>query len=531
MPTLSNAVFAYTLNALWLLPLLVLAAEAIARTASGMRARAMHRLWQVCLLLALVLPCLSLVRERTRTLAANSQGEPLRFARAIRISSSAQASAPVNPPGVLSQISSFATIELLHPATRVVTAVCLLYAASILFALLRLAWGLWQTNRLLRATQPAQLPQQFAEHWRRCLELFGQKQIALLTSSKLSGPATINWPRPIVILPAEMHSAEESEIGAAFCHELAHIERRDFVFNVVYELIGVLLFFHPAWHWIRRRLQQTRELACDDRAAAAMNGNYEYAHNLLRLTEKMQSATRLQQPSCALGIFEGEIMEKRIMNLIEKKPKQSLLRLGLSLAFGLCLCAGICAMSVNFGLLPLRAQAASSSDKAPAGWFLAGSKPASYHTGVDREAVRDGQPSAYLAASMAKTDGFGTLMQQINAANYAGKRVRLRAAVKAQDVSDWAGLWMRVDNGAASVAFDNMQNRAIKGTQSWNSYDVVLDVPQDATGISFGILLSGGGEVWMNGVTVEVVGAETPVTASKPIQTLPTTPVNLSFTE
>jgi hypothetical protein len=37
---------------------------------------------------------------------------------------------------------------------------------------------------------------------------------------------------------------------------------------------------------------------------------------------------------------------------------------------------------------------------------------------------------------------FGTLMQQISAKNYAGKRVRFRALVKTRDVSNWAGLWM-----------------------------------------------------------------------------------------
>jgi len=55
---------------------------------------------------------------------------------------------------------------------------------------------------------------------------------------------------------------------------------------------------------------------------------------------------------------------------------------------------------------------------------------------------------------------------------------------------------------------------------------------QDAIGISFGILLSGSGKVWMNGVTVEVVGPETQLTVSEPSQkTLPAAPVNLSFTE
>jgi hypothetical protein len=90
---------------------------------------------------------------------------------------------------------------------------------------------------------------------------------------------------------------------------------------------------------------------------------------------------------------------------------------------------------------------------------------------------------------------------------------------------------MRVDKEKTTVAFDNMQNRAIKGTQPWKAYDVVLDVPHDATGISFGVLLSGAGEVWMSDVNFEVVGNGVPVTSSVHTDRLPSHPVNLNFTE
>jgi len=163
---------------------------------------------------------------------------------------------------------------------------------------------------------------------------------------------------------------------------------------------------------------------------------------------------------------------------------------------------------------------------------MAGSKPASYQTSVDKAMSRNGQPSASLKSIAPVTDGFGTLMQSISASDYAGKRVRLRAWVRSQDVGDWAGVWMRVDKEKTVVAFDNMESRAIKGTQSWKQCDVVLDVPEDATGIFFGILLSGSGEVWMNDVSLEVVGKEVPVTGPPPqAPKLPAHPTNLKFTE
>lgn len=188
--------------------------------------------------------------------------------------------------------------------------------------------------------------------------------------------------------------------------------------------------------------------------------------------------------------------------------------------FGLCL---LVASGLN-------AQGPPQTEHAPTGWFLAGSNSTNYRTGVDRRDMHGGLPSAYLA-SLSKGNGFGTLMQSISAANYAGKRVRLRGWVKSQEVDDWAGLWMRVDKGreTETVAFDNMVDRGIKGAHPWSTYDVLLDVPADATSINFGILLTGAGEVWLNDLSLEVVDIETPTTGTNLGTRLPQRPVNLDF--
>jgi hypothetical protein len=171
---------------------------------------------------------------------------------------------------------------------------------------------------------------------------------------------------------------------------------------------------------------------------------------------------------------------------------------------------------------------------APAGWFMAGSKPALYESGVDATTVLNGLPSAYMKSIQPVPDGFGTLMQNFIAKDYVGKRVRFSANVKSENIERWAGLWMRVDDNSKDarqpkmLAFDNMMDRPIKGTTGWQSYDIVLDVPEGATGIFFGILMDGAGEVWMNGVKFEVVG-DSVATTAKPAIPPPATPTNLNF--
>lgn len=62
------------------------------------------------------------------------------------------------------------------------------------------------------------------------------------------------------------------------------------------------------------------------------------------------------------------------------------------------------------------------------------------------------------------------------------------------------------------VPFDNMSDRPIKGSTDWHSYEIVLDVPPDATSINFGVLLAGLGEVWMNSAKFEVVDTSAALT-------------------
>jgi len=99
-------------------------------------------------------------------------------------------------------------------------------------------------------------------------------------------------------------------------------------------------------------------------------------------------------------------------------------------------------------------------------------------------------------------------------------------------VSDWAGLWLRVDGPKSEpLAFDNMQERAIKGDTDWTKYEIVLDVPDHAAEIAFGLLLSGKGQVWMDDLKFEVVGKDVPTTGKGLEKETVASPINLDFEE
>jgi hypothetical protein len=172
----------------------------------------------------------------------------------------------------------------------------------------------------------------------------------------------------------------------------------------------------------------------------------------------------------------------------------------------------------------------------PTGWFKAGSDPKSYDMGIDKGAGQDGKNAATIKSTAKKIKGFGTLMQNCLPDNYLGKRVRMSGMVKTQDVSDWSGLWFRIDQKGSeqTLGFDNMhdgkKDRSIKGTTAWTRYEIVLDVPLNSSNLAYGALLVGTGQIWFDDIKFEVVDNSVPTTGQGKDGLMPSKePVNLDF--
>ncbi|MEW6735080.1 MAG: S41 family peptidase [Acidobacteriota bacterium] len=106
------------------------------------------------------------------------------------------------------------------------------------------------------------------------------------------------------------------------------------------------------------------------------------------------------------------------------------------------------------------------------------------------------------------TNEFGNLMQFVDATPYRGKRLRYRAAVRAEvnGVGNQAQLWLRVDrNGNQMGFFDNMDDRPIKANE-WREYEIVGEIANDAQAIYLGCFLLGKGKALIADVSLEVIG-------------------------
>ncbi|GIN85891.1 putative HTH-type transcriptional regulator YbfP [Heyndrickxia sporothermodurans] len=165
------------------------------------------------------------------------------------------------------------------------------------------------------------------------------------------------------------------------------------------------------------------------------------------------------------------------------------------------------------------------------GWFLTGSHPYNYEMGIDTKNVHQGKCSGYLRSVTVSTqEEFATMMQQFKAKNFIGKRLKMSAFIKTEKIDGFCGLWMRVDNASGDVLqFDNMSDRPIVKDTNWNLYTVVLDIPENSSTISFGVLLSGKGHAWADHFKFEEVDERTPTTNIEVTYDIQDEPMNLSF--
>ena len=159
--------------------------------------------------------------------------------------------------------------------------------------------GGWRLIHRLRQSALLQAPEVVHTNFVRLRERLGiTRQVSLYISHHIQGPLAIGVVRSLVILPVSaLMALSPEQLEAVLAHELAHVRRADYLWNLMQTMVETLLFFHPAVWWLGRRLRQQRELCCDDVAVQSCADPLVYATALLRLEER-----RSQRLSLAMAL-------------------------------------------------------------------------------------------------------------------------------------------------------------------------------------------------------------------------------------
>jgi beta-lactamase regulating signal transducer with metallopeptidase domain len=159
--------------------------------------------------------------------------------------------------------------------------------------------GGWRMIVRLRRSALVEAPEAVCANFARlCKRLSITSQVSLRISGHVQGPLAMGIVRSLIILPASaLMALTPEQLESVLAHELEHVRRADYFWNLILTTVETLFFFHPAVWWLGGRVRQQRELCCDDAAVQACADPLIYATALLRLEER-----RSQQLSLAMAL-------------------------------------------------------------------------------------------------------------------------------------------------------------------------------------------------------------------------------------
>jgi TonB family protein len=327
MNSIFGFIVSYFVNSIWEVALIGAAGWLVSRLLKKAGAQTEHLVWVFTLGLAILAPALPLFRWL------------LTFVHLPHASDGHASIAIVAAQGAMLNQRGIYVL----PAALVGALLSLYFGALIYFAW-RLAWSLRSTAGLLRLARPLVLTEEQERIWLDCKRAFGLNRARILCSSRISGPVTLGLREPVLLVP-EAFAADcaPQDLLAALAHECAHMQRRDFQKNLFYEVASLVLAFHPVIWILKIHIAQTREMICDEMATEGLIDSRRYTESLLRLATMVAVGSPVST-NHAIGIFDANILEKRIMRMNLKKP-----RLSSALKYGLVIPATLFLLSVAVG--------------------------------------------------------------------------------------------------------------------------------------------------------------------------------------
>lgn len=339
----SEFILNFVLNSCWQIAAVVAVSALASLVLRNAPARYRHVLWVVALAVSLIVPLL------TATGFA-----PVWLSKAQTVPSAA---APVqtNNTGAevdlaVDHIGSRRTTTI-TTTPRSVLFLTFAYTLFILGRAIRLTRFWRRKERLRRTATRTGLTPELEAAANSCRARLGIKAVTVTRSHEARVPYTLGARRPLVVLPdAYCSTVDEAKLLSVVGHEMAHIARRDFLTNLICELIALPISFHPLTYLLKREIDRTRELACDELVTRRVLAPKVYARSLLWAA----NVSRQYRPQAfMLSIFDGKILEERIVRLMRSNKRVSA---GFARALMLAAISVLCVSALSLSLFAVELQ-------------------------------------------------------------------------------------------------------------------------------------------------------------------------------
>jgi bla regulator protein blaR1 len=178
--------------------------------------------------------------------------------------------------------------------------------------------GWWQVRRAVRMATPA--------------DFIGPLRV--MYGPERFEPGVFGIFRPVLLLPKGIaNRLSPAQLQAVLAHELCHVRHRDNLTMAIHMTVEALFWFHPFLWWIKSRLIDEQERACDEEVIRLGSEPMVYAESLLKVCEFY-----VELPlTCVSGVTGsdlkervGRIMRNQIGETLNRWTKVALVTIGIA---------------------------------------------------------------------------------------------------------------------------------------------------------------------------------------------------------
>jgi len=141
-----------------------------------------------------------------------------------------------------------------------------------------------------------------------------RRNVSIYISQVVSSPLTVGFLKPMILIPvASINQLSIEQVEAVLLHELAHIRRYDYLWNLLLSAVETLLFFNPFTVMIGKTIRRERENSCDD---YVLRFRYEpslYAAALLHIAK---SSKHNPSPAFSMNAVRNGDLLSRVRRMI-----------------------------------------------------------------------------------------------------------------------------------------------------------------------------------------------------------------------
>lgn len=197
--------------------------------------------------------------------------------------------------------------------------ICLIWLLGMAILMVRLVTGFIYARRL-RTYQLVPLPETWSLKVNEMMQSLGiKRKVKAFFSPLAKVPLTLGTIKPVILFPVTAFTGlSVREIEAIIAHELAHVMRNDYLFNIIQSMVEILFFYHPAVWVISSQIRAERENCCDNIAIETTGDKLNYIKALAAVQKQQFNNAQL---SMAFSAKKGSVLNriKRLQNEIAMK--------------------------------------------------------------------------------------------------------------------------------------------------------------------------------------------------------------------